>query len=694
MFALPLALRAIPAAFLFAAALSACGGGGGGTSNPPVLPPATPSVPSAQADSVVAVLNTGATLAVLANDSVTNGGTLKLVSVTTPAHGTATISGDKIVYVPAAGYFGTDAFSYITKDIGTGTATATADVAVTVNANLTLSGKAVDVPGNATVTIAVGARTIATSTDANGNFSTPVSLDTPASMITITAQGTGAKSFIKLISQLGDSQFVVNAAGAGTSVTTANLPGLNVTGITTALYASAILKNDGAIPANQSALDAATSHVIGAELAQMGAIVRSLTGKAGAAPLRTLPPVAGDTLALVTNRSAYVAFVKAIAFVEMLPEMLAFENDTDTGVAPTVAIDSRKSLTFYTNIGCCATPALELVFVPGGTGSFLRGQQLSAGGWSKGAALTMTMATPEVRQDTIKEGNFQAQVVYNTREVSMRQVSGTPERGFASLTFSGVIHYPNGERPDAPFSTGKILAFTDWNSLTIPADLSGTVLAGIPDLFSDSNSTLPQMVVTLSLGGNATSPQLPVTSIKWKIEDGRLVLTFPGAKTLTLARIWVHANGEERWLVRGTSAAGYGISEMMIVRPQTGLAFTEANAVQRWASNTSSDFISSTSYVNVQADHISVNELLATNGVTSTGGQSSWTTEYGKLVMRAYSTSPGTSMPVCPARANYTLRSERTWTMLSSDANSIVVLENYMISPGNVQRRVQRYSRT
>ncbi len=73
----------------------------------------------------------GNLLDVLANDSDPDGDPVRIVSVQTPAHGSASISGNRISYAPAAGYQGSDSFSYtISDDKGL---TASATVAVTVS---------------------------------------------------------------------------------------------------------------------------------------------------------------------------------------------------------------------------------------------------------------------------------------------------------------------------------------------------------------------------------------------------------------------------------------------------------------------------------------------------------------------------------------------------------------------------------
>ena len=56
------------------------------------------------------------TLRVLDNDSDSDGDRLEIAALTQPAHGTATLQGDEIVYQPSPGYEGEDAFSYTVSD--------------------------------------------------------------------------------------------------------------------------------------------------------------------------------------------------------------------------------------------------------------------------------------------------------------------------------------------------------------------------------------------------------------------------------------------------------------------------------------------------------------------------------------------------------------------------------------------------
>lgn len=85
--------------------------------------------PIARPDSATTVRNTAVTIAVLANDADPDGDMLALGSVSSPAHGSAVISGANIVYTPARGFFGTDQFTYTISDWNGGNASAV----VTVN---------------------------------------------------------------------------------------------------------------------------------------------------------------------------------------------------------------------------------------------------------------------------------------------------------------------------------------------------------------------------------------------------------------------------------------------------------------------------------------------------------------------------------------------------------------------------------
>ena len=87
--------------------------------------------PVANADTASTLQDSAVTINVTANDSDANGDTLVLDDVTAAANGTAVIVGANILYTPAAGFAGTDTFSYKINDGNGGEATAAVTVTVT-----------------------------------------------------------------------------------------------------------------------------------------------------------------------------------------------------------------------------------------------------------------------------------------------------------------------------------------------------------------------------------------------------------------------------------------------------------------------------------------------------------------------------------------------------------------------------------
>jgi len=94
---------------------------GGGTGNLP---------PVANADTATTVAGVPVTLNVLANDTDPNGDPLTLTGVSNVTGGTAVLSGNSVIFTPAAGFTGTGSFIYSISDGKGGTASATSTVTV------------------------------------------------------------------------------------------------------------------------------------------------------------------------------------------------------------------------------------------------------------------------------------------------------------------------------------------------------------------------------------------------------------------------------------------------------------------------------------------------------------------------------------------------------------------------------------
>ncbi len=93
------------------------------------------AAPIARSDSAVAPYQTAILIDVLANDSDPDADALSLLAVGVPAQGTATIVGNQIQYVPAAGFSGVDQFSYTVGDGHGGTMSANVSVSVAARPN-------------------------------------------------------------------------------------------------------------------------------------------------------------------------------------------------------------------------------------------------------------------------------------------------------------------------------------------------------------------------------------------------------------------------------------------------------------------------------------------------------------------------------------------------------------------------------
>lgn len=96
-----------------------------------VLPQPEPEnqLPQAANDVASTLRDTPVEIDALANDSDPDGDALSIAGVSAPLHGSATVIGDRIRYVPAPGYVGLDQFTYTVSD-GIGSSTASITVSV------------------------------------------------------------------------------------------------------------------------------------------------------------------------------------------------------------------------------------------------------------------------------------------------------------------------------------------------------------------------------------------------------------------------------------------------------------------------------------------------------------------------------------------------------------------------------------
>lgn len=155
------------------------GRGGNANANVSVTVGARPNQPPiARNDTATTPFGQAVTIDALANDSDPDGDTLTLLGVAAPAHGTATRSGNRVVYTPAAGYSGSDRFTY-TIDDGHG-ATATATITVTTAPALNRAPIAVDDAAAAGFGQAVTVAVLTNDSDPDGDAINIASVGAPA----------------------------------------------------------------------------------------------------------------------------------------------------------------------------------------------------------------------------------------------------------------------------------------------------------------------------------------------------------------------------------------------------------------------------------------------------------------------------------------------------------------------------------
>ena len=153
------------------------------------------AVPVAVADTATTLAGAAVTVPVTANDT----GIITSVAVASaPAHGTAVASGLGVLYTPAAGYSGTDTFTYTA--IGPGGTSAPATVTVTVNPVPVAVSSHIEVAASTTahVDLTAGA------TGGPFTAATLVSL-TPASSGTATISGSGGAYELTFVPAVGFS---------------------------------------------------------------------------------------------------------------------------------------------------------------------------------------------------------------------------------------------------------------------------------------------------------------------------------------------------------------------------------------------------------------------------------------------------------------------------------------------------------
>lgn len=671
--------------------LSACGGG---------KPNQTPLATN---DSASVAWNVSSPVVLLSNDTDPDSDKLSIASVTQPGHGQAVLTGGQVSYQPVAGYFGSDSFSYTISD-GKGH-TSTAQVALTVQATLQLKGVVRDGPlPGAVVTATVGSQTVMATADAAGQYVLTVVSSNPADFLTLTAQGAGAQSQVKLQSLGGDLSTLAAQAASDGSVVATSAPTLNVTHVSTALAALATAANGGVAPSTQATLATASAQINPDALVQMAAAIQLVVDQGV-----PLPSGIADTAALVANATAYSGFVSqqlqtnAAALQTASASVL---NDPALVVPAPSSLVASTTRIYHLGQGCCTTDASEVTLNPDGSASVLSGiNGQVAATWTVDAAgvLNLVYTSPIVTGGfsayTDASGN-QYPVVNTETGQKIRQISGTPSGGVVAIQSVGTVHYPGGQWPDEPFNaTAVTMQFAQASAFAAPtvAELTSASYGGIPTLEIGPTWSHSQDVLVLNADGTG---QLNRTGqvLTWTRTDAMLTLTYTNGWQQQVSRMAKAADGEERWLVRlvvgGQTEA---LVETMVVKVTSELAFSNDGLVNRWRSYVNAGTVTDyTFFINLHADGTMTQESDFLNGQTygQTPAYDSWALVNGEMQATRYQHPSGYPSATCPAGSTCPIIKQRTWTRLATSGAKVFVMEHLFQINVIDQWRINRYEAT
>ncbi len=673
--------------------LAACGG----TSDAPA-PQAT-----ASDDSATVPWNTAATLAVTTNDTIANGSASIAVS-TAPAHGTAVVSGNAIVYTPTAGYFGTDTLQYT---LTVGDKSSVANVQLAVAAHMTISGTVRDdaMPGAQVVLSVGGTAQPAVTADADGKYSVDVVTSKPSDFITLKATGAGAQSNVVLSSLVGDASATAALASTDGTVSATALPAANVTNITTAeavLTAQAL----GRTPASSADIAAAQGQFSSAQTIQMATAIK-LVADAGVA----LPSGSADTLALVSNPSTYSSFVttqvsnNATVFYDTQAAVVA---DPAIAVAPPAPAAGAADVTLVLTLGQGAgASGVTLLTLKADHTAVISDAPSQTATWtSDGSQTVVTYDKPQTHVTFLvaSDGN-QWNATETDTAFKLRQLGADT----ATLAVVGGTTFTQG--PDI----GKTTVLPDsWVTETLvtktqaftAADVAiGIEWAGVMTTDFDSSTAeyTNQDVLKIVDATHVLYERTGVTGT-FAISGGSLVVTLPTGASFSYARLFTGPKGEERWLTTQlVDGAPSWVFDAAVFKVTPGLSFTTASATNDYLSYINAGLATGQFYIDLLQN--------GTGSGSSVPGAASLQTPLGtwavgadgsETLTRFYCESDSNHVGFCSAgdiawnvSNGNNWGQTRTWTLLATSGNNIYVMERLTNLDGSYdQYRTNVYTKT
>ena len=406
-----------------------------------------------------------ATIDVLANDPGVTAATLLRIQAP-PANGSAVISGNKLVYTPAAGFTGRDTLRYTIK---TGRSFGLATVTIDVVDGLTLSGKVTAagpasaararVAGGASVGVVahVGDQAFHAQAGKDGSYQVEV-VGFADDMVRVES----TSGSVALASILGGFGRLAEAAGADGVLTRDENNHVQVTPLSASLAYLLQRATDGAPVVDEAQLAAAQGAIDTDVLLQMAAAVKLVADGDYA-----LPEGVPDTMALISDTDAYRQFVDEVhaddaeAFNEAIAGTLA---DPEV-VLPTAESDLHGSRIILSpaaggNIRVGLIEGEQLVLDAGGSGSFVDTSPVAGSGltwvFDDGTARA-TLDTPRVTGFTSYVDGLPVRVVRSLHGIDLARILDGGASGRELVTT--VKHYTE-TYPDNPEMPARDIAGT------------------------------------------------------------------------------------------------------------------------------------------------------------------------------------------------------------------------------------------
>jgi large repetitive protein len=492
------------------------GDGKGGSGGATVTLTVVNSAPVAAADAASTATDTPKTITVLANDSDPNGDALTISAFTNGGHGSVVQSGGNLVYTPAAGFYGTDTFTYTIKDPAGLTSTATVTVTV-LNANpIAVADSVVAQPGTP-----VGIKVLDNDTDPNlgqvlkvllvttpGKGKAVVSADGKTVTYTANPGATGTDTFDYVVAD--------DAGGTDTGSVTITLRTLptaapdKATGASGQAVTADVTANDKDADGKAVTLTSVNKPAHGTAKVVDGKVV--YTPDPGFAGTETITYVVTDslggtatgTLTVDVANAAPVANpdqAAAVKNAKVTVDVLA--NDTDVNTAQTLSVASVGAPAHGTAvIGSDG----KIVYTPAkgwtGTDTFTYVVSDGNGGTATGTVTVTTTDSAPVALPDSRETPYQKAITVNVLGNDMDPngdtltITGVTQPAHGTVTFTGT-----GVRfvPEDGWSGTASFTYTITDGTT-PATATVTIKVGEAPQVPDKSATAkPDSPVTIGL---------------------------------------------------------------------------------------------------------------------------------------------------------------------------------------------------